>query len=192
MADYITPPGAEMTTADARRSRLRSSLVIFGMLLLGAATSVAAIWYLRGLSRRSMEFWGPQAGELILQAPQVEVLQLASAEADSAAERLIVDGQDFSVIQRRDISQARGLANVRRALMQDASYQWPADRPDPPLGWSYALRFTDRDRSTTLLFALDPPAARPLERNLCVGTGKIAAGLRDFFAEHFPVASSDQ
>jgi hypothetical protein len=164
--------------ADVQRSRLRSSLVILGMLLLGAATSVAAIWYLRGLSRRSVEFWGPQAGALILQAPQVEALLLAPTGPDSAAEQ--------SVVERRDVSQARGLANVRRALMQDASYEWPPSRPDPLLRWSHALRFTDRDRTTTLLFALNPPAARPLERDMCVGTKKIAAGLRDFFAEHFP------
>ena len=161
------------------------------MLLLAGVTSAAAIWYLRGLSQRSMSFWGPAAGELILQAPQVEALRLApaeSAEALPAGERLTIGGQAFDVIQRRDISQARGLVNVRRALMQDASYEWSVPPPAPPVRWSYALRFTDQDRAATLLLVLDPPAAKPLDRDESVGTRPIVAGLRAFFAEQFPVS----
>src|SRR5688572_12189392 len=139
----MVSPDADAPAAGSRLSTLSSRLIILGMLLLAGATSAAAIWYLRGLSQRSMSFWGPAAGELILQSPQVEALRLAPAESSTSppgGERLTIDDRTFDVIQRRDISQARGLVNVRRALMQDASYDWSAPPPDPPVRWSYALR----------------------------------------------------
>jgi hypothetical protein len=143
------------------------------MFLLAATAAVAAIWYLRGLSQRSMDFWGPVAGELILQAPHVEALQLAGAEP-----------------KRRDISQARGLTNVRRALMQDASFDWNDRTAAPSTGWDYALRFQDGDRSATLLFAIDPPRAALQEAEEQVSTLPIAGGLRAFLEEQFVVSPS--
>ena len=149
-----------------RRSTLDSRLIIAGMLLLAVAAGIAAIWYLRGLSQRSMEFWGP-ASELILHAPLVEVYELSSTD------------------EAHNISRARGLINVRRGLMNDASYDWSA-QPKPADGnWRYALRFQDSKGGATILLSIDPPLAMKSDRTQCVSTRPIAKGLQAFVEEQF-------
>jgi hypothetical protein len=76
------------------------------------------------------------------------------------------------------------MVNVRRGLMQDASFEWDA-AIQPPEHWDYALRFRAGQRTATLLFALEPPSARLMDRDQPTSTRPIAAGLRAFFSEQF-------
>jgi hypothetical protein len=146
----------------------RGKLLIIGILVLAASAAVFSIWYLRGLSRRSYQYFGTEAAELILQAPVVE----ASRPADGAPQ------------QRRDISQARGLINVRRGLVSDASYDWDPGEISTSPRWDYSLHFRDGPREATLLVSL-------ADRQIMLGgdrllfTRSVAEGLRHFFAEQF-------
>jgi hypothetical protein len=165
------------------RSGGGSRLVVGAMLVLSVAAAVYAIWYLRGLSRRAVEYYGSAAGQLILQAPHIEAWRLEpAAEGDSAAsEQLSVEGTPLAIAARQDVSQAPGITNVRRGLMNDASYDWgevPAIAPH----WTHALRFSDGDRNVTLLFSHDPPRAMMLGSDQRLSTRPVAAGLQAFFA----------
>jgi hypothetical protein len=163
-----------------------SRLIILGMLLLAVGAAVLGIGYLRGLSQRAQAYWEPAHAELILQAPHVEAWQLAGAErsgTDAGVEQVTIDGRSVVVLARRDVSEARGLVNVRRGLMQDASYDWDTP-PTLPSDWDYALRFHDGDRETVLLFSLvSAQAARAGLQP--IATRPINQGLEAFFAEQF-------
>ena len=164
-------------------------LLILLILALAIGAASFSIWYLRGLSLRSMEFYGLQAGQLILQAPVVEAMRLEPADATAepaTSETLTVDARTYAVIQRRDISRAKGLINVRRGLMNDASYHWEEAPSRGPLRWEYALRFRDGDRQATLLFSLDQGLVMPFDnRRRPISFRPVKAGLEAFFAEQF-------
>ena len=144
----------------------RGKAIIIGMLSLALAATAFGIWYLRGLSQRSLGYWGPEVSDLISRAPQVEVMQLPDGLWE-------------------DISQARGLINLRRALVADASYDWEATSAQP-LRWHYALRFRDDGREAVLVFSLDSGQVMLKDRPPSVSARPILRGLKSFFAEHFP------
>lgn len=171
----------------AGRGALPARLVIMAMLVLAVAAAATAIWYLRGLSRRTIERWGPAAGQLILQAPHIEAWRLGPiGEADAANSATVhVAGQHLAIIQRRDLSQAPGIANVRRALMNDASYSWDAPGAASP-HWTHALQFSDADREATLLFSHQPPYIMLLGDDRPLSPQRIARGLQVFLEEQFP------
>lgn len=173
-------------TGGARRW---SRLVIVAMFVLAVAAATTAIWYLRGLSRRTVEQWGPAAGQLILQAPHIEawLLEPVGEEEAPPAAAIDVEGQHLAVVERRDISQAPGITNVRRALMNDASYAWDASTRDAPR-WTHALQFSEADRKATLLFSHNPPQVMLLDDDRPLSPHRIASGLHVFLEEQFPPA----
>lgn len=173
----------------AGRAGIPARMAIVAMLVLAVAAAATAIWYLRGLSRRTTERWGPAAGQLILQAPHIEAWRLAPLNDAGGKDpaTVIVDGQRLAILQRRDLSQAPGMTNVRRALMNDASYAWDVSSTEPP-HWTHALQFRDADRKATLLFSHDPPQIMLLGDDRPVFPQRIARGLQVFLEEQFPGA----
>lgn len=170
-----------------RPSSAASRLAIAAMLVVAVAAAVYAIWHLRGLSRRSVEYFGSSAGQLILQAAHIEAWRLKPADqldAASTLETISGEGAKLGIIERRDVSEAPGITNVRRGLMNDASYDWDASNAESPQ-WSHALRFSDGNHQATLLFSHNPPQAMLSGSQQRLSTRPVAAGLQAFFSDQF-------
>lgn len=166
----------------------RGKLVILGMLVLAIGAGSFAIWYLRGLSARSTHYFGTRTSALILQAPEVRALRLAPTGEEAGTsneERIAISGQPYTVIQRRDASQANGLINVRRGLMNDASYNWSAPQPEQPADWQYGLEFRDESGRAVVVFAPQEKRLMSAEAGESLDASRIAAGLEAFLYEQF-------
>lgn len=144
----------------------RGKAIIVGMLALALAAAAFGIWYLRSLSQRSLAYWGPEVSDLISRAPNVEVTHVRYGPW-------------------KDISQARGLVNLRRALVSDASYAWDSP-PEPSLHWAYALRFRDEHRQAVLVFSPTTGHVMLKDHPPPVSVDPIYEGLQSFILEQFP------
>ncbi len=161
-------------------------VVVFVVALSVAATGLA-VWWRHEQGRRAMEFWGKDAAIRIRHAPQVEVLQLAGVEEPSASaiESLTINGRQWAVVERRDISNLHGLVHARHALIEDASFEWDAMTDDSaPPTWDYALRFTMDgqtsivaiDFDTRFVVLIDSGKSARLSKQICEGWRKYTEG----------------
>jgi len=167
---------------------LRSGrLVIVAILVLGVAAGAFAVWYQQQQSRQALRFWGTEGASLIARAPHVEAvwLELAGKQAADCDDSLEVPGGTACVRQRQDVDRTPGISNLRRALMQDATFQWSAEPPEGA-DWEFALRFFDEGQSTVLLFDLARGACAEASTSRSVVLDPAATkDLSDFFAEQF-------
>jgi hypothetical protein len=140
--------------------------VIILLLAVGLAAATFSLWYHYQSGQQALALWGREAAVLIARAPTISAEQLAPADAaasqtpgsnGSAAplegpiERLGIGGKFYRVVARSDASQARGVSNIRRALLMDITYRWGETGPEP--SWQYALVFQDEaERRSTVLF----------------------------------------
>lgn len=149
----------------------RGIWTICAIILLGAGMAATAVWYQHRIGRRCLEIWGVEGANLIRHARLVEAFRLAPpakphpsdatpAPAPTAARRpaegetLSVGDQEFAVLDRLDISHARGLVHARYALIVDHHFESRLQDGSPPPAWQYALRFQEGDRQAVLV--LDP------------------------------------
>lgn len=137
----------------APASRQAGRLVVVAMVALGIGAAVTGIAFQRSQTRRCLSFLGREAARRISESPHVELLRVA---ATAQAGRLVV-------VDRRDISAARGLVHLRRGLVEDANYDWPRDGGTqrlPASSWDWAIVFADsataatRGDATVLVFDL--------------------------------------
>lgn len=172
----------------------RSKVAILAVCGVALAASAAAWVYQRGRAARPLEFWGADAGLLVASAPRVEALLLGYAgEKGAAADGdlgtiesgpIEFDGARLVVLRRADVSTARGITNVRRALLDDGSFAWDASdscRPE----WTHALRFSSDDAETLLLLSFDCPRATTVAGGRTASIAPSAAALREFLEEQF-------
>jgi hypothetical protein len=149
---------------------IQGRIVVLGALGIAVAMSAFAWLFHYQAGHRTAAFWGPEAAQLLLDAPQAILWQLGDAQPvtdpatappepnpDSPPGTTIAHRE---VLQRRDFSQAPGLIHFRHALTQDANFQWDQHRVRPAeLGdWSLAIQFTDPRRGQELLILLDAEA----------------------------------
>lgn len=134
--------------------------VIAGIMGLALVAASAAWWNAWSKGRRALEYWGSEAAYLIRLAPTVTLIELQSPPELATDQQSgkqwpgLVNGQDYTVKRRLDISQARGLVHARQALIQDTSYQWPV-MSSPAVNWQYAIEFVDQQRRVVVLLNLD-------------------------------------
>jgi hypothetical protein len=144
--------------------------VILGILAGALVATLFSLWYHIQNGRRALAYWGSDTALVIARAPEIDAIELAPADqpaeakADAAAsepvgaaaqerpvQRFGLGGKFYQAVAVKDASQARGVSNIRRALVLDVTYQWDA----PPTGeptWEYALEFRDGPRSALVLF----------------------------------------
>lgn len=175
-------------------------LVVAVVLLLGVVLSGFGLWYHYSATRRSLDFWGTETAGLISRAPQVEIFELEPFDSrtgdDSATSgpgpvATVNAGPDvFLLVAGRDISGSKGLIHARAALVTDRSFAWEAE-PDCTPDWTHALRFTDGDRTATVLFAWD------CHLTILSGAGQSASlapldnAMRRFCLEQYAEGASD-
>jgi hypothetical protein len=167
-------------------------LVIFGIVGVALAAAGASWWYRYSATRRAAEFWGARAVQLIRDAPVVELLRLAKPEhPDQPGEFLI---------EKYDISAARGLTHLRNALLEDRNFTWPGTDELPPGECEWILQFRDAPGESApplmICYFSDCRLAMRVLANddtrKTISCETIAAGLREMFAEMLAISASEQ
>jgi hypothetical protein len=152
--------------------------VIVGILAVALVATLFSLWYHIQNGRRALAFWSADTAMLIARAPEIDAIELVRADegtpkadapaGDSATEpaapaanstniderpvqRFGFGGKFYQALAVKDASQARGVSNIRRALVLDVTYQWDAPPAGDPV-WEYALEFRDGPRSALVLF----------------------------------------
>ena len=157
--------------------------MILGILAVAIVMAGASWWYRYTATHRAVEFWGPEMAKLIRDAPVVELWRL-----QPRLENVNQFSNGATPLRRAksvDVSTARGLTHLRNALLEDRSFQWPAQpgRLDDRCKWALVFYDKGREVNRSLLFTADGTsvAAPPADR--IVSTEPIAAGLLEMFTE---------
>lgn len=155
-------------------------VLVFGLAILAA---VGGLWYSANLQRRPIWFWGARQAALVVRAPRVELLKLVPAAESPAAEGseyLEIAGHRWRVAASRDVTGAKGLYNVRNALVNDYSFDWSTSIDVSQAQWRYALRFRDADRQTTAAFDPDQKAVYACQSQSSASLAPALAGVDGF------------
>ena len=158
--------------------------VLIAVLALGIAGSGAGWWYHRSLQRRPLKLWGREAATLFLQAAQVELLRLGPIHplASSSPDLVTSQGDAFRVLQRVNVSGARGLLHLRHALLSDYSFDW-TESTEGGRNWPFALHFRDGTTTATLLISDDFHYAMLAERGTVASIRPMSDGVEVLFTE---------
>jgi hypothetical protein len=188
----------------------RGTIVILIIVIVAVAAASASVWYHYRNQRRAQQFWGTTTAVLIDKAPHVELVRLGdvdrtlSLDADvaetPAAEEKPADPDappppkavEFNqtpwiVVETKDAAQAKGIANLRRALVLDTTFDWTSPPPADEPQWQYGVSVNDGRNWGTVLFDFD-------SRQVGLAGGRKTALLeaeanrdfQQFFAEQFP------
>jgi len=182
--------------------------VLLAMVGLGLAGALGTWRFYADSQRRPLELWGSEAAELIVRAETVEALRLEAlprvvepveakegssrpdhdgdlADDETTGNEIIrLAGQSLIVLQRRDVSTARGLGHLRVSLVNKASFDWTPESDDsPPPRWDYALRFSRRGDVATVVFASREGLAALAETGAHTSIGPIREGVAMLLAE---------
>lgn len=173
----------------------RGTWLTAAILALAVVASLVSVWYVAGQQRRCLELWGPEAAKLMRHAPTVQAWRVA-AEEDAAAEMsgdveaVEFESRRLKLYDPRMISAARGLSHIRQGLVHDRAFQWNDQPINVPPKWQYALRFSDGDRQTTVLFSFDVPTAGQLENGAIASIAPSAEAFEAFLAEQYLTAAT--
>lgn len=165
----------------------RGKLAILLMVLLACGLGLVSVAYHRWASHGVLAWWGGDSARLIADAPHAEALRLEPLDQSATAgdDRITIDGRQYRIVARKDVTTALGLDHVRRGLLDDGNFVWPAAPAERPPRWDDALVFSDGARRITVLFDF---ADRRLGRTDAQSTLSIdenAKGWQDFFADLF-------
>lgn len=140
----------------------RGTLVILGILVVAVAAASFAVYYQYRAQHHAMDLWGVTSARLIAESPEVELLTLGEEtdpelEPAESEERTRVESGNraWMVAAAKDAKTAKGIANVRRALIMDTTYDWDVAEPVEEPAWQYAMAFTDGKNWATVLFDFD-------------------------------------
>jgi len=138
---------------------LSGTKIVLAMGLLAVAASIGNWCYRTTATGRSVEFWGPSEAQLLSGPQTVHALKLLPAEVaeqQGLPARMPWPG-GLVVVASRDVTQVRGLAHLRHALVQDRNYDWPNPDVTPPAEthWRVALVFAGDGEQVTAVFSDD-------------------------------------
>lgn len=203
-------PAAVIPPAEAGVS---GKWVILGILTVALAAATGSWIFRYNATHRAVEFWGPQPARMIRDAPRVDIFRLRTAEAGllpAFARIPLQSNRTLYGYDQHNISKAHGLAHFRNALLEDRSFEWPAEVPSSDPLWHWALMFWqsperitssggplwiqktmdsmhDKKQSvmTCILFTEDCTHATVTEpaNGKVISCEPIAAGLREMFTE---------
>lgn len=174
-----------------RVSNASGKLVIIGILAVALAAAGISWWFRYDATWKTARFWGPDAARLIRDARQIEMLGVRTPDRLTALniiERVSMDGKEYEVYFKRDISHARGISHFRNALLENRNYDWPADLPSDEITWYLILRFQN-DSGPPLLVPFsrhEPRLGRWMEGETGIwniSCRPIADGLNELFDE---------
>jgi hypothetical protein len=101
------------------------------------------------------------------------------------------DGTAWVVSATKDAASAKGINNLRRALVLDTTYNWSEQPPAGEPVWKYGLAMTDERDWVTVLFDFDSrQIALAGGRRTAVLNPEASAEFQQFFADQFAAAES--
>jgi hypothetical protein len=174
----------------------RGKWVIVGIVGVGFVAALASLLYHRQTGRNVLETWGTETALLVARAPTVRVLQLQPAQnatpSDEAQpiQRLGIGGAFYVVAAAKDATEARGLSNIRRAMVLDASYDWSAAAETAKPSWQYGMEFSENAQRTMLLFDFESRrVGSTVNDKTTVMRPEAASDWRKFFEEQWEAKS---
>jgi hypothetical protein len=177
-------------------------IVIVTILVVALGAATFAAWYQYRGQRNALEFWGATTALLIADAPRITIIELGEAgpaeqEQDDAE---TAEGEDsetappksldyadrsWKVMAAKPGQEAPGIKNIRRALVQNTTFDWTTTNDVEP-EWQYALAFTDNRNWATVLFDFDSGrVALTGGKKSALLDPEASKDLREFFAEQF-------
>jgi hypothetical protein len=190
----------------------RGTIVILIILVVALVAAGSSLVYHYRNQQRAQQFWGTTTAVLIDRAPQVEVLQLgepgqdialdsgdtedaaagdkgADKDAPEPAARKAVEFNQvpWIVLQSKDAAAAKGIANLRRALVLDTTYDWSNEAAADDPHWQYGVAVSDGKNWAAVLFDFDSrQVGLTGGRRTVLLDPEANAEFRGFFAEQFP------
>jgi hypothetical protein len=170
-------------------------LLILLMIVAGVAAGALKIWKQHQHMDQVLAAYSPQVVRLIAEAPQVELLKLEpiSTSAENGAEKTIeIAGEKYEIVGRKNVESAKGFADVRDRLVDDASYSWNA-KFDHKGFWKYVLLFSDGNQQARIAFSIPRERVayvKALDEGPTISARPIADGLESFFAAQFENSAS--
>ncbi|MEX2113919.1 MAG: hypothetical protein WD845_12085 [Pirellulales bacterium] len=168
----------------------RGKLVIIAIVGVGLLAASLSVLYHRQSGRQVLELWGTETALLVARAQEVRVLELRSADAaapldgDTPIQRLGIGGRFYLVAKAKDAAEARGLSNIRRAMVLDASYDWNAAGETNVPTWQYAMEFSEAGHHAMVLFDFESRRVGSTVNGQTAPLQPVAAAdWRVFFAE---------
>ncbi len=183
----------------------RGNLVIIAIVAIGLLAASLSLVYHRQSGRRALALWGTETALLIARAPQVQVLELAPADAVEPAavdaesgggqpiQRLGIGGRFYNVAAAKDAVEARGMSNIRSAMVRDASFDWEAtDKAEASPTWQYGMEFTESGHRALVLFDFNTGRiGSTTSEQTAALQPEAVADWRKFFEEQWDTAKSN-
>ncbi len=185
--------------------------VVIGLLAAAVGAAITAVWFQYRATHRALGAWGVQGAYLIRSAPRVELEVLrtsrdgpvsdlsetivgGSTRTESnggssvvaiAQQYLRIAGQLVFVKRDVDLSGAKGIINMRTALLADDSFLWDAPANAKDATWDFALTFSDGTSSKTLVFSLSSGSVWDADRDApLVMSETLSKGLAIYMAPY--------
>ncbi|HKD37948.1 MAG TPA: hypothetical protein VKB78_14145 [Pirellulales bacterium] len=164
----------------------RGKLVILLMVAVGCLLGGIAVAFHHWVARRAIAWWGRDDVALITEAPRVDALRLAPAMATIDGETVVISGERYRIVERKDVTAVEGINHLRNSLLVDAHFNWdqpPAASARP--AWAFAFEFIDGSKRLVVAFGHDNHVGRSDSDQILTIT-PVATGWSEFFAEQFP------
>ena len=163
-------------------------LLIAAMLAAGVLAAGASWWFRFAATHQAARFWGPEAAQLIRDAEQVDLLALEQAGGPVSDSLLTVAGVPWRIAGSHDVSQAPGLTHLRNALLEDRSFDWPAQDAPAGIEWTHGLRFRAGPAPPLVIlfssdFGLTAACFPDAAASQAISCKPIAKGLREVTVE---------
>lgn len=163
----------------------RGKLTIFIILSVAVVAALFAWSYRLRRATPVLGVWGSRAVVAVRLAPKVELLKLQPlTAAGQESPDILVSGKPLRILDRRDISQAKGLIHARHALLQKESFTW-GEADNQPAEWSYAFQFSADGEPTTVMLDFGRRRLTFLDSGRVAGMEAIAEALEVFVNEQF-------
>jgi hypothetical protein len=162
----------------------RGKLVILLMVLIGCAMGGISVAFHHWLARRAIAWWGRDNVELITRAPRVAAIELRAATESESGETVMIDGERYSVTERKDVGGAEGMDHLRHGLVEDGNFDWERRLPGKP--WQCGLEFQDGAQRLDVVFNLKDRCIGRSDSSAVLPIAPVATGWSEFFAAQFP------
>lgn len=178
-------------------------IVIVTIVVVALGAAAFAAWYQYRGQKNALDFWGTTSAVLIAEAPQISIFELGEAgpseqdqdepepaEAEGAEagypKSLEYADRSWKVLSAKAGHEAPGIKNIRRALVQDTTFDWKTTPKDDEPEWQYAIAFTDNRNWATVLFDFETGRVALTGGKKSAPLDPAASkDLREFFAEQF-------